>query len=180
VSDLEALKAKAASLREAACEAEDAHSHADGSRANLIHQRTRAQAAVITAMVRAEQQSTIDQLGQRAAEARAAADAAGIEAGNAELAAMSDPRRVEWARGKYLSDAYRATGRTGQYEVWTRETVCAAGRADYSLPRIGELFLRINKKDGTPSANFERASGLDRRCDPGGWHPVDWNPGEKS
>jgi len=71
-------------------------------------------------------------------------------------------KMVEWTNGRsYFGShqyAWRATGRTGRVDVWTRETV-RPDNMRWGLPAIGDLFIRILKKDGSDSALFETLRG---------------------
>lgn len=78
-----------------------------------------------------------------------------IAVSEAKLAAMAERRVEEWRRTKTLGWLDRGppkpTSRTGQWEVRKFDTELG-GNAD--APAIGELFIRINKRDGAPSMMF--------------------------
>lgn len=62
---------------------------------------------------------------------------------------------------------------TGILEIRTPQTIFAGNAADYSLPSIGDTFVRILSKDGTPGARFECI--YDTFNNLGRWAPVDPN-----
>lgn len=99
---------------------------------------------------------------------------AAVALGQATLEALGDPKREQWdLTGDYWSSPQNRkwvrTGRTGTLVVYAYD---AGMQRNYT--QVGEIVLRINKKDGTPGAKFERM-GIGG-ADPWGWHPVGWKP----
>jgi hypothetical protein len=172
--DLQTLEDRDQKARKAARRAKDGLD-------SLIHSRTEAQRTVIAAWLHAERGDEIARLLKEATDARLAFESALVLDAASQLAAMGDLRRVEWRRARRYSRELDLSGRTGRVEIRTRETQFPANASDYSLPSIGSLFLRINKKDGTPSLLFERM-GRDfetgRWRDSASWHPVGWSPSD--
>jgi hypothetical protein len=165
--DLKALTDRAVKARTAFYEAKAAAIRAENDCEHLILDRVAAQKAIITQEVMAEHQPKLDALKKAAAAALAIVDAASIAAGQAEIAAMGDVRVVEWETTRFGNN-WVLTGRSGRLEVATRETRFSAVRS--SSPTVGEILVRINKKDGTPSLLI--ATGSYRLS----WKPLDWKP----
>ncbi len=81
------------------------------------------------------------------------------EAGKANLVNYPSGIVAEWGYARY---AYRRgvkvlTGRRGRFEVCTPQTQFAGNISTYRQPAPGTIFIRILKKDGTPSLAFETA-----------------------
>lgn len=83
-------------------------------------------------------------------------------------------RMVEWGlpRYSYGRNPLKAkTGRVGIIEVRTTDSKFA-GSLGYSTPRIGAAFIRLLKKDGTPSLAIIRSLR--------GWEPEGVDPNEQA
>lgn len=74
----------------------------------------------------------------------------------------------EWKHERWSTNSYVKTGRTGVVEVCTRDTV-HPDNMRWSRPRLGGWFIRVLKKDGTPSKQYETRF-LDR------WQPEGKRP----
>ncbi len=84
---------------------------------------------------------------------------------------------VEWAP-KYRwagPGDYVKTGVTGIVEICTHDSKFGSNVSTYSQPTIGRLFVRLLKKDGTPSLKFVGAYTLDGNL-PYNWHPEGFDP----
>lgn len=82
----------------------------------------------------------------------------------------------EWKSSGYgfrPSEPHR-TGRRGIIRVWTREEKCPAN-ITYSEPRVGSLFVRLLKKDGTESLQFDTLGGYN-----GQWRVVEGTKSERT
>lgn len=77
---------------------------------------------------------------------------------------------VEWAPKYRFSTEYIPTGLTGVVEVCTHESKFGSNVGSYSQPSIGKLFVRVLKKDGTPSMRFVGGYTLDYSL-PYNWYP---------
>lgn len=74
----------------------------------------------------------------------------------------------EWDFERYLylrGKEKRPTGRRGIYEICTRATQFPDNTGTYRRPDVGEVFIRILRKNGTPGIKFEKATYSD-------WRPV--------
>ncbi len=52
------------------------------------------------------------------------------------------------------------TGRVGVLAIWTRLSPRPSNLASYSIPVAGTLYIRLLKKDGTESTQFETIGGF--------------------
>jgi len=78
----------------------------------------------------------------------------------------------EWSYGSWTWSRTRSkTGRTGVVRVWDRNSAHPPN-VRWSLPRVGEKYIRVLRKDDTESINFAPLSGVSRSE----WHPADWKP----
>lgn len=104
--------------------------------------------------------------------AKAAEDAAEVTRGERQLAAMGDPRRVEWLNkgNRWQGFSYEPTGATGTLEVCRPGTVFPENMK-WQLPSMGDVFLRKNKANGQPGLQI--VARVER--DPN-WKPLDWTP----
>lgn len=95
-----------------------------------------------------------------------------IEAGKAALSGFPSGVMVEWGydmRHRWdRSREKKPTGRRGRYELRTADTEFPANTGSYRLPNIGQVFIRILKKDGSPGLKFESLrAGSDWRLEEG-------------
>lgn len=104
--------------------------------------------------------------------AKAAEDAAEVARGETRLAAMGDPRRVEWRNKgtRWSGFSYEPTAATGTLEVCRPGTVFPENMK-WQLPSVGEIFLRKNRANGQPGIQIVARAELDRD-----WKPLDWTP----
>ena len=69
---------------------------------------------------------------------------------------------IEWDSGRsygYTSRReWRKTGRTGKLDVWTMDSAHPANMT-WSLPSVGDFYVRVVKKDGSESRLFESLRG---------------------
>lgn len=91
--------------------------------------------------------------------ARAAYEDAVAEAATGKLKDYHDGILIEWGSPpdwRPYMGAYKKqpTGRRGRYELRARETQFAANVGSWRKPVIGEVFIRLIKKDGTPGTGF--------------------------
>lgn len=87
-------------------------------------------------------------------EARVALSEAEVRLALIENADMYQGILFEWERvGFGLTRGVQKTGRRGKYEIRTRETVFPGNR-QFGLPEMGEHFIRLLKKDGSPGLGF--------------------------
>jgi len=92
-----------------------------------------------------------------------AADKALHDASSSYVAALDAKPDHEWTGKRVHADRSVGPGYFARKErifgvVETRrsDTVFPSNAASYSLPAIGEGFVRILKKDGTPGSKFDR------------------------
>jgi hypothetical protein len=80
-------------------------------------------------------------------------------------------RMVEWTNGRsYFGSTRRewsTTGRKGVLDIWTDESV-APGGTKWSLPGVGDYYVRVLKKDGTESTRFEKLNNWGLKWRPEG------------
>lgn len=82
--------------------------------------------------------------------------------------------KYRWAsRGDYVP-----TGVTGVVEICTHDSKFSGSIGLHSQPSIGKLFVRLLKKDGTPSLKFTGAYTLEGNL-PYNWHPEGVDPNAK-
>jgi len=96
-----------------------------------------------------------------------------IRAGRARLAAIDDPRREEWGYTGQTWERnrpYKQTGRTGFLEVRDFDSKFPENVRDYAQPVHGEVFVRINRKDGSPGLQFVKSYREQH------WKPIGWTP----
>lgn len=98
------------------------------------------------------------QANDQATEAQRAFYDARIEDARARLSAMNYGRGVlvEWEtkKGQWFSERknwHYESGRRGTIEVVDRNTQFPDNMADYRRPALGDMIIRLLKKDGTPS-----------------------------
>jgi hypothetical protein len=93
---------------------------------------------------------------QRDEAARQLAEAE-AEIGKADLANYPTGIVAEWGhfRHSYGRGAKRLTGKRGVFEVRMPDTQFAGNISSYRLPAIGQVFIRLLKKDGTPGLGFQ-------------------------
>jgi hypothetical protein len=78
---------------------------------------------------------------------------------------------VEWKRsGYYGGGPSKPTGRKGVVNIWTRQSD-HPGNLRWGLPEVGDRYIRVLKKDGTPSRNFEKLSDWKASWLPEGTEP---------
>lgn len=83
---------------------------------------------------------------------------------------------VEWkSKFRMCAGDYIPTGVTGVVELCTHDSKFGSNVSSYSHPSIGKLFIRILKKDGTPSLKFASGFALDGSL-PYRWHPEGVDP----
>lgn len=86
---------------------------------------------------------------------------------------------VEWkSKFRYTPGGFVPTGVTGVIELCTHDSKFGNNVSDYSKPDIGKLFIRILKKDGTPSLKFDAKYTLGDEL-PYWWHPEGVDPNNK-
>lgn len=106
--------------------------------------------------------------------ARLAYENAIIAEGRATLATMGDLRREEWGYAGQTWERnrpYKPTGRTGILQVRDHDSALPDNVARHSWPDVGSVFIRINRKDGTPGLQFVRHAYDERD-----WKPIGWKP----
>jgi len=83
---------------------------------------------------------------------------------------------AEWKNGRSYFGSPRydwsKTGRVGTIQIWTPETSYPENQR-WGLPSPGDLFIRILKKDGKESLNYETLRGNFK----GTWMPEGQKPG---
>lgn len=80
---------------------------------------------------------------------------------------------VQWKRGYGYNASLHVTKTRGRVEVWTPESEHPPN-VRWSLPSVGDKYIRILKADGTPSRTFDKLSGFRAT-----WLPEGKKPGEK-
>lgn len=129
----------------------EGHSHLE------IETAVRLARDIATAAAEQKYGPDLERLRAKREELQAAHDAAQVALGQAATAGLHTGILFEWKR-KYERFSSKegppqATGRRGVVEVWAKGS---QARGSYGLPAIGEVVLRVLKKDGTPSVDFER------------------------
>lgn len=71
---------------------------------------------------------------------------------------------VKWERPRYTygRGPLKLTDQVGMVEVWSPDSVYPENKSRYSRPHAGDIVVRLLKKDGTPSKNFESANEWNR------------------
>lgn len=90
-------------------------------------------------------------------------------------------RVVEWISQYRFSSIRKQSGKIGIVEVCTIESRFS-DNVVHGIPTVGKLFVRILKKDGTPSRNFANGRwSLDGGDDklPWGWYPEGVDPNKE-
>lgn len=78
----------------------------------------------------------------------------------------------EWKRDSYgyrLGD-WKKSGRTGVVRVWDNGSAHPPN-IRYSLPSVGDKYIRVLKRDGSESTTFDTLRGWRSE-----WHEADWKP----
>lgn len=88
-------------------------------------------------------------------------------------------RVVEWKSKYRFSTEYVPSGVTGIVEICTHDSKFGYNVSSYSQPGIGKLFVRLLKKDGTPSLKFVGGYTLDGNL-PYNWYPEGVDPNTES
>lgn len=104
---------------------------------------------------------------KREADAREALREAEERRGLADNADMYQGILIEWS---FIRPHPAMTGRRGKYEICTHKTVFPGNR-QYGLPQIGERFIRLLKKDGSPALGFASGYRVDENWLPEGEKP---------
>lgn len=81
-------------------------------------------------------------------------------------------RMVEWStgRGYYSHRSWAKTGRTGKLAIWDEHSDYPTNTR-YGHPSVGDYYVRVVKKDGTISRNFETLSDWKSKWLPEGVNP---------
>lgn len=185
---------EAEAMKEKVAEAYTAMIHADWDYDNLLREMRDA----VDEKVRAYRDKVSMEITEKYKDLRAAAYAKRTETLDAhsmlalEFGARrpADPKErvlpipgtkvVEWCKDyrRYYSDKdeppLQRTGRVGVVELATPETEYAENIGSWAMPRVGERFVRLLKKDGKPGKVIERKAenwfeaGVDPRVADGG------------
>lgn len=149
------------------CELKQAWDHTRGALRDFVAQRDDEQEQRFDAVrdeINEKYRDAIARLRSEAVRAERAYQDAIVEAAKDKLKDYPAGIVVEWTQWRdnwqRRPDLYKPTGRRGKYEIRTRETLFAANR-NHGRPSIGEVFIRLIKKDGTPGTGFveSRKSG---------------------
>lgn len=104
-------------------------------------------------------QARIAEAVKRETDARATLREAEARKGLDDNADMYKGLLFEWGHERhgfgFASSPKKKTGRVGKYEVCTPQSTFSANKI-YCRPSSGERFIRILKKDGSPSLDFVR------------------------
>ena len=113
--------------------------------------------------------------------ARAALDAARVEAAQSKADELPQGTLVEWNNQPITKWSrhykFSRTGRRGKIEIVTGESQFAANLHGYSCPKLGDVIVRVLKKDGTASSKFVRWP-CNVNWGPQ-WQSEDWMPSEQ-
>lgn len=113
------------------------------------------------------------QLRREANDAKEAWEAAKVERAAQDTNAIAlGTVMVEWKRSGYgfSPGPMKPTGRRGRVAIWTRESPHPEN-IRWGLPDVGDRYIRVLKKDGTESINFEKLSDWKTTWKPEGEEP---------
>lgn len=175
-------------LQEAAQKAQEelrvARRTVDGLESQIHHEIeeiVRAAREAATASAQAKYGPALAEWKEKLQVRQAAHEAAQIELGKAATGGLPTGILVEWKPPEVRYSSVRwppqATGRRAVVEVWSKTS---QGRGSYGLPSVGDVVLRVLKKDGTPSVDFVKnpQSHIGRTWFPEGVTPKAAQPAE--